>query len=451
MNIFVNKRVILLSLLVGLLVFIALDCRSRMNVKPNSLKGKVVRLTPSKPRPRPIFGAHFNFADPPNELIFHMVIPEKRPILAQALRDAGVEDLRMSFHGYYSHISREKTLKLKEESKLTNIFPWFPIELFISFIKTYNFHTVLGVNVEEGPEVAVDLLKRFEKENALGLISSVELGNEPFLSARPWTPEEYAQKSAEIIKALRPFKVKFAIAIIVGKAPDTPVKISGDEYCDRTLATLAPLVDLKNSDDIYGAVHLYSRGVTPVAIDQFNSIVRKYSNMKYQITEYNIRLSLQGNPHLTNTYAMEFARKLNRLIMSQDVVGFWIHSFPYHSINYWTDGKKATVIGFTDSKLQGDDLTPGWHLTPAGKVHYLYQSLAWSGDILAFSEQDDVQYWVNNTPTQGIVLSVLNDQDEALERVVMFENKKIPIQLKAKEIACYQVDSGKQLTSLFLP
>ncbi len=451
MKLFLNRRFVLLSLLMGLLVFIVLDCRSRMHIKTNSTKGKVVQLTPIKPRPRPALGVHFNFADQPNELIFHMVIPEKRPILAQALKDAGVEDLRMSFHGYYSHISREKTLKLKEETKLTNVFPWFPIELYIAFIKTYHFNTVIAVNVEEGPEVAVDLLKRFEKEDALGLISSVELGNEPFLSARPWTPEEYAQKSAEIIKALRPFKVKFAVALIVGKSPDTPVKLSGDDYCERTLAKLSPLIDLKNSDDIYGAIHLYGRGVTPVAVDQFNSIVRKYSNMKYQVTEYNIRLSLQGNPHLTNAYALEYALKLNRLIMSEDIVGLWVHSFPYHSINYWTDGKTSTVIGFTDSKLQGSDLIPGWHLTPAGKVHYLYQSLAWGGNILAFLEQDDVQYWVSEAAIPGKVVSILNAKDEPLECVVVFENKKIPIQLKAKEIACYQLDSGKQLTSLYLP
>ena len=448
---FIFNRFSLVSLLVGLLLIIVIDCNSRSYTKPKpQLSTKVISLNPLNPRPRPMFGAHFNFADPPNELIFHMVMKDKRPILAKALRDAGVEDLRISFHGYCSHLGHQESLKLREINKLSNAFPWIPAEVFISFMKDFGFTTVLGVNVEEGPQVAIDLLKRFEKADALGLISSIELGNEPFLSARPWTPEEYAQKSAEIIKALRPFKVKFAIAVIVGKDNNGPTKIPGNEYCDRTLATLDPLIDLKNSDDIYGAVHLYSRGVTPIAIDQFNQIIRKYSKMKYQVTEYNIRLSLKGNPHLTNAYAMEFARKLNQLIMSPDIVGFWIHSFPYHAINYWTDGKTSTVIGFTDSKLEVEDLTPGWHLTPAGKVHHFYQSLAWNGDILAFYEEGNVQYWVINSPTKGKLVSVLNDQYEPLEKVISFEDKKLPVQVKGQEIVCYELDSGKQLSSLTL-
>ncbi|MBI4851494.1 MAG: hypothetical protein HY819_06850 [Acidobacteria bacterium] len=446
------NRFSLVSLLVICFFIVGINCRSRIYTKSKpEANNKTVSLSPLTPRPRPVFGAHFNFADPPNELIFHMVMKDKRPILAKALRDAGVEDLRISFHGYYSHLGHQQSLKLREINKLTNAFPWIPIEVFISFMKDFGFTCVLGVNVEEGPEVAVDLIKHFEKAGALNLINSVELGNEPFLSARPWTPEEYAQKSAEIIKALRPFKVKFAIAVIVGKDNNGPTKIPGDEYCDRTLATLDPLIDLKTSDDIYGAVHLYSRGVTPVAIDQFNSIIRKYSKMKYQLTEYNIRLSLKGNPHLTNAYAMEFARKLNHLIMSPDIVGFWIHSFPYHAINYWTDGRSATVIGFSDDKLKGEDLTPGWHLTPAGRVHYFYQSLVWNGDILGFYEQGDVQYWVINSPTKGKLVTILNDQKEALESTFSFEDKKLKVQVNPQQIVCYQLDTAKEIASLDLP
>lgn len=410
-----------------------------------------IELKPSAPRPRPILGAHFNFADKPNEVIFEMVQPDKQDDLAAALRMVGVEDLRMSFHGYYSHLGTQATAKLKKETKLKNLFAWFPIEIYISFIKRYNFTTVLGVNVEEGPDVAFDLLSRFEKAGSLDLITSVELGNEPFLSERPWTPEEYAEKSAAIIERLRPFKVKFAVALIVGKDRNMPTKLTGDEYCERTLATLSRLIDLRNSEDVYGVIHLYSRGVTPEAIDQLNSIVRKYSpRMKYQVTEYNIRLWLSKNPHLTNSYAMEFALKLNRLMANEDIVGLWIHSFPYHSICYWTNGRQATVIGLQDDKLKSEDLTPGWHSTPAGRVHKLYRDLAWNGKILAFLEKGDEQYWAIDSAERGILIGALNADDSPLQREIVFQGRRIRIDVAAQSIACYKLD-GVRIAALSLP
>jgi hypothetical protein len=416
-----------------------------------SSASSIIELKAMPPRAAPILGAHFNFADQPNEVIFEMVQPDKQATLAAALRNAGIKDLRMSFHGYYSHKGTEATAQLKRETKLTNIFPWFPIESYISFIKSQHFTTVLGINVEEGPDVAADLLERFERADALDLITAVELGNEPFLSARPWTAEEYGEKSAEIIKRLRHFKVKIGISLIVGKDHNMPTHLSGDEYCDRTLSALARTIDLKNSDDLYGVIHLYSRGVTPEAIDQLNSIVRKYSSMKYLITEYNIRLSLEGNPHLTNGYAMEFARKLNRLMVTPDILGLWVHSFPYHSLCYWTDGRKATVVGFEDDKLQGSDWQPGWHLTPAGRVHQFYQDWAWNGDILAFLERDNEQYWAVKSARSGTLVSVLNNHDNPLDQVVAFQGKRLHVKLAPHALACYSLQSGKQLAGLSLP
>lgn len=408
-----------------------------------------VELKSAPPRPRPVLGAHFNFADGPNEVIFEMVQANKQDILAQALRSAGIEDLRMSFHGYYSHLGPEATARLKRETKLTNIFPWFPIESYIAFIKKYRFKTVLGINVEEGADVAEDLIKRFEKAGALDLITSVEFGNEPFLSPRPWPPEEYAAKCAEIIKRLRPYKVKMGVALIVGKNPDLPTRMSGDEYCERTLATFAKLIDLKNSNDLFGIIHLYKQGVSPEAIEQFNSIVRKYSPMKYQVTEYNIRLFFyKKNPHLTNDYALELARKLNRLMVEPDVVGLWIHSFPYHALSYWSDGKKATVAGFYDSKLK--DLTPGWHLTPAGEVHHFYHRWAWNGEILAFVEQDDAQYWAVRSPEMGTLVSILNEREKPLEQEIRINGASVRINVGARSLTCYSLKDGKPVAALNL-
>ncbi|MBL8150507.1 MAG: hypothetical protein JNN15_11330 [Blastocatellia bacterium] len=408
-----------------------------------------VELKPIAPRQRPILGAHFNFADGPHEMLLQMRKPKRQDLLAQALRDAGIEDLRMSFHGYYSHMGPEATEQVKKENKLPNEYPWFPIEDYISFIKKYHFTTVLGINVEEGADVAEDLLKRFEKEGALDLITSVEFGNEPFLSARPWQPEEYAEKCAEIIERIRPFKVKMGIALVVGKGKTT-VKISGNEYGERTIKRFSQLVDLRKSDDIYGIVHLYSRGVKPETIEQFNQIVRKYSSMKYQVTEYNIRLWMGENPHLTKEYAMEFARKLNRLMVVPEITGFWIHSFPYHSLAYWTNGKYATVVHQDDPKLKGDDWNPGWHLTPAGKVHQFYQKWAWNGEIVSFMDKDDEQYWAVNSPTDGIVVSVLNDRLKPIDRELIFQGKKIRLSVDAKSMASFRLEDGKQLGSLSL-
>ncbi|MCS6884235.1 MAG: hypothetical protein RMM17_11685 [Acidobacteriota bacterium] len=395
-----------------------------------------VELQASRPKPRPILGVHFNFADGPNEVIREMRRPDLHETLFSILRDCGAEDLRMSFHGYYSHLGPEATEKLKRETRLPNQFRWFPIEDYIRFIKRYRLTTVLGINVEEGPDVAVDLLERFKQAEALDLITSVEFGNEPFLSERPWPPEEYAERSAEIIRRIRPYGRKLAIALTVGKDRRNPLRIPGNEYTERVLKTLAKHIDL-NSDDLYGVIHLYSKGVSAKTVEQFNKIVRKYSKMKYQVTEYNIRLWMSKNPHLTVEYALEFARKLNQLIVHEDITGLWIHSFPYHSLVYWTDGEVATVVGFRDPKLK--DLTPGWHLTPAGQVHGYYQKWAWNGSILAFLDKDKEQYWAVESP-EGTLISVLNTRNSTLRKQLKFRGQTLRVEVPARSIVTYRLD-----------
>lgn len=47
--------------------------------------------------------------------------------------------------------------------------------------------------------------------------------------------------------------------------------------------------------------------------------------MRYVVTELNIRLSLKGNPHLTNKYAMEFARKLADVMSRSEIEAMYTH------------------------------------------------------------------------------------------------------------------------------
>src|SRR5262249_27115592 len=132
---------------------------------------------------------------------------------------------------------------------------------------------------------------------------------------------------------LTPLNVRFALPLTVGDSHNTPTGLSDTVWNTRMLAALSRRIDLKRRPDILGVLHLYSRGVRGKSVDFFNKIVRPFApNMRYLVTEFNIRLSLDGNPHLTNKYAMEMARRLADVMSRPEIEAIYIHAVPYHSV-----------------------------------------------------------------------------------------------------------------------
>jgi hypothetical protein len=392
------------------------------------------------------------YADAPHPLITGWQDRELGDEMAEAFRNAGLRSLRFSFAGLYSPRGPEATARLKAENKLTNQYPWFPFSQYVAFIAAHDLTTVVGVNVEEGPEVAWDVARQFIDRGLKSKLVAIELSNEPHLNHRPWLPEEYAARAADVINRLTPLRIPFALPLTVGKERNTPTRLSDDEWNSRMLRTLASRVDLSGRTDIYGVLHLYSRGVRSESIDYFNRSVRPLApRMRYLVTEFNIRLSLEGNPHLTNRYAMEFARKLTELMARPEIEAMYVHSVPYHSIVYWSNGKRlATVIGQRDAKLSGKDLDRGWHLTPAGRVYRLYSELAWNGEVIASGGSDKRRHWAVKSRGGRVVVTLLNDEGKSVTREVEIQGLGLRLTAPAHSIVCFDL-TGRELERLLLP
>src|SRR5262249_47496796 len=138
--------------------------------------------------------------------------------------------VRMNFLGIYSPVSPQGSLKVKAENRMTNEFPWFPFSDFSTFIAAHEISAVVGVNVEEGAEVAEQTIRAFLANNRPANLVAVELSNEPWLNYRPWLPEDFAARSADIIERLTPLGVKFALPLTVGNSHNTPTKLSDTEW-----------------------------------------------------------------------------------------------------------------------------------------------------------------------------------------------------------------------------
>ena len=217
------------------------------------------------------------------------------------------------------------------------------------------------------------------------------------------------------------------------------------------MRALATRIDLRNRTDIYGVLHLYAGGVRAGSLDFFNKAVRPFApKMRYLVTEFNIRLGLEHNQQLTNSYAMEFARKLAELMAEPDIEAMYVHSVPYHSIIYWANGKRiATVTGQHDARLTGADLSRGWHQTPAGKVYRLYSDLAWNGEVIAYGGNDKQKYWVVRAANGRVVVTLLNDSGSAAKKKVKIEGHELILNAPSRSIVCFNL-AGVEIERLTL-
>ena len=401
-------------------------------------------------RRAPFLGTDTVYADGPHVLIDGWQNKANGDLLADALRSAGVRSIRFNFAGIYSPRGLEATARIKAENKTTNQYPWFPFDDFADYIAAHDFTTVLGVNVEEGSEVARGVVQEFVDRGIKSKIVAVELSNEPWLNHRPWMPEEYAARAADVIEGLTPMGVRFALPLTVGNDNNTPTKLSDNQWNTRMLKALSARIDLKNRADIYGALHLYAGGVRSGTVDQFNKTVRPFApRMRYLVTEFNIRLGLQGNPHLTNEYAMEFARKLADVMAAPDIEAMYVHAVPYHSILYWANGKRiATVSRQHDERLKGEALARGWHLTPAGKVYDLYSRLAWNGELIFFRGGNQ-SYWAVKAGDGRTVVTILNDGGKPAKKKATIAGREVTLTAPPHAIVCYD-ENGREIERLSL-
>ena len=371
--------------------------------------------------------------------------------MAVAFKGAGLKSLRFLFGGLYSPRGPEASEVLKAENKLPNKYTWFPLDAYVEFIAAHDFTTIVGINVEEGPDVAREAIQKFIDRGLKSRIVAIELSNEPWLNHRPWRPEEYATRTADVIEGLTPLGVPFALPLTEGRDNNTPTKLSDNEWVTRMLRALTARINLKQRSDVYGVLHLYSRGVRGGTIDSFNRVVKPFvSGMKYLITEFNIRHGLEGNPHLTNKYAMEFARKVADVMSRPEIEAMYTHSVPDHSIVYWSNGRRfATVVGGSDDRLTGAAMSRGWHLTPTGKVYELYSRLAWNGDVLGYEAKGDQSYWAVQASNGSVVVTVINDSNNATNKKVKMAGRALTLAAPPRSIVCMDLN-GREIERLSL-
>jgi hypothetical protein len=400
----------------------------------------------------PTLGTDMSFASTPSPLIDGWLDKVPGEAMAKAFRAAGLKSLRFLFGGLYSPRGTEATERVKAENKATNQYSWFPLDAYVDFIGRHDFTTIVGINVEEGRDVAREAIQKFIDRGLKSRIVAVELSNEPWLNYRPWLPEDYASRAADVIEGLTPLGVQFALPLTVGHENKTPTKLSDDVWVTRMLRALSTRIDLTRRSDIYGVLHLYSKGVRSKSVDAFNKVVKPFApNMRYLVTEFNIRLSLEGNPHLTNKYAMEFARKLADVMSRPEIEAMYTHSVPAHSILYWSNGRRfATVVGSHDDKITGDALSRGWHMTPTGRVYEIYSRLAWNGDVVAYSGGNKESYWAVRSHDGREVVTLINDSNRATKMKVNIAGGEMSLSAPPRSIACYDIN-GKEIERLTLP
>jgi hypothetical protein len=138
-----------------------------------------------------------------------------------------------------------------------------------------------------------------------------------------------------------------------------------------------------------------------------------------------------------------------------EIEAMYVHAVPYHSVMYWSNGKpnkknRATVIGQRDARLRPEQLTRGWHVTPAGKVYRLYSELAWSGELIEFKGGDKQSYWIVKSPGGNLTATLLNDSAKETRRRITLSGRELTLTAPPRSIVCFD-QNGLEIAKLALP
>ena len=87
-----------------------------------------------------------------------------------------------------------------------------------------------------------------------------------------------------------------------------------------------------------------------------------------------------------------------------------------HCLYFVTRKGIPTVVGYKDPKLGPTGLTPGWHLTPAGRNYSIFSRVAWRGRVLMFGESKDAEYWAVKSDEGDTVFLLLNFGESQITR-----------------------------------
>src|SRR5262249_38666233 len=146
------------NLALGLIACIVALAPNTPSPCAQSLFGKEIAASnarlQSPQRRAPVLGADMTYADYPWTLIEAWKDKSKSDAMHDAFRSAGIRSLRFSSHGFYSPEGVEATRLIKAENKVPNQFTWFPLDEFAEYVGAHDITAIIGINVEEGPDVA---------------------------------------------------------------------------------------------------------------------------------------------------------------------------------------------------------------------------------------------------------------------------------------------------------
>ena len=241
----------------------------------------------------------------------------------------------------------------------------------------------------------------------------------------------------------------FRVAAHRGRRITTRSRLT-DNDGSHACARAAGRIDLKIGRT-YMACCICTQGMRGKSVDFFNKIVRPFApNIRYLVTEFNIRLSLEGNPHLTNRYAMEFALKLADVMSRPEIEALYTHSVPDHSVLYWSNGRRyATVVGGRDDKLTVMRC-PRLASDPTGKVYEFYSRLAWNGEVLGYRGGGNQSYWAVKQGDGRVVTTLINDTGKPAKKKVNIAGRQMSLNAPAHSIVCFD-QAGQAIEQLSMP